>query len=54
VFIVGSSTGSLMCFMRIAVHDTGPGLRPAERERLFKRFGQGMFHYQTNLKGTEP
>ncbi|KAF2814929.1 uncharacterized protein BDZ99DRAFT_515692 [Mytilinidion resinicola] len=39
-FMEGSSTGSRMCFMRIAVHDTGPGLNPAERERLFKRFGQ--------------
>ncbi|KAF2501573.1 hypothetical protein BU16DRAFT_203150 [Lophium mytilinum] len=39
-FMEGSSTGSRMCFMRVAVHDTGPGLKPAERERLFKRFGQ--------------
>jgi signal transduction histidine kinase len=40
-FTDGSSPGSRMCFMRIAVHDTGPGLKPIEIEKLFKRFGQG-------------
>jgi signal transduction histidine kinase len=44
-FMEGSKTGSRMSFLRIAVHDTGPGLKPMERERLFKRFGQGnIFH----------
>jgi len=42
-FMDGSSTGTRMCFMRVAVHDTGPGLKPIERQRLFKRFSQGTF-----------
>lgn len=37
-----SEAESSMFFLRIKVHDTGPGLKPAERERLFKRFGQGI------------
>jgi len=30
--------------VRLWIHDTGPGVRPEDRERIFERFGRGVVH----------
>lgn len=51
-FMNDSKKGSQTSFLRIAVHDTGPGLKPMERERLFKRFGQASPRTEVEYGGS--